>query len=204
MSDFDLERLGDVWRQQLDPAEMERLQRTAATVGRRARLAQLFDLGAALIVSTVVILLVWLHPTTQTMLIGGGAIVVMLVGQMRQRQLRAVELRALTGGTEDMLEQSLARVDATLKRTRFSLITLPPAILLGWLFMRAVTNQPVRSILPTFDTIWGRFFWNGGILILLAVIAAYFVITIRRDRQELERLTTMRDAYREERESSAG
>ena len=37
MSDFDLDRLGDVWRQQPDPAEMERLQRTAAAVSRRAR-----------------------------------------------------------------------------------------------------------------------------------------------------------------------
>ena len=42
MSDFDLDRLGDVWRQQPDPAEMERLRRTAIAVaasgGRRGLL----------------------------------------------------------------------------------------------------------------------------------------------------------------------
>ena len=45
MTDFDLDRLGDVWRQQPDPAEMERLQRSAAAVSRRARWAQLVDIA---------------------------------------------------------------------------------------------------------------------------------------------------------------
>ena len=45
MSDFDLDRLGDVWRQQPDPAEMERLQKSAAAVARRARRAQVVDVG---------------------------------------------------------------------------------------------------------------------------------------------------------------
>ena len=44
MSDFDLDRLGDVWRQQPDPAEMERLQRTAIAVARRARLSAILDI----------------------------------------------------------------------------------------------------------------------------------------------------------------
>ena len=47
MSDFDLDRLGDVWRQQPDPEEVARLQKSAAAVARRARLAQVIDIGAA-------------------------------------------------------------------------------------------------------------------------------------------------------------
>jgi len=203
MSDFDLERLGDVWRQQPDPAEMERLQRTAAMVSRRARWANVVDIGAAVIVSGVVILLVLANPSNETVLMGAAAILVLLVGQMRQRQLRLVELRALAGGTENMLEQSVARIEATLKRTRFSLFAMAPGILLGWIFMNAVTHEPVRKFLPdSFDTPFVRYFWIGGFLVLVAACALYLMFAIRRGKRELERLGKMRDAYREEREST--
>ena len=204
MSDFDLERLGDVWREQPDPAEMARLQRTAAEVARTARVAQIVDNGAAIAVATVVIVLVSLNPTINTFLMGSAAIAVLLISQLRQRKLRQVELRSLTGSTEEMLDQSIARVEATLKRTRFSLFAVGPSLLLGWIFMNAVTDQPVRGFLPdSFDELWLRLVWNGAILIGLAAGAVYFALAIRRGRQELERLVSMRDAYRHERESSA-
>lgn len=204
MTEIDLDRLGDVWRQQLDPAELERLQRAAAAVSRRARLANFVDLGAAIVVSGVVILLVLANPSYKTVLVGAAAILVLLVGQMRQRQLRLVELRALTGGTEDMLEQSIARVEATQKRTWFSLVAIGPGFLLGWIFMNVVTDEPVRNFLPeSFETPWVRLLWNGGFLVLLAACALYLWLAIRRSRHEFERLVAMREAYREEREFTA-
>jgi hypothetical protein len=201
MTDFDLDRLGDVWRQQPDPAEMERLQRTAATVSRRARWAQLIDAAAALVVASVVILLVAANPQTNTFVIGGAAILGLLGSHIRQRKLRQLELMSLTGGTEDMLNQSIARVEATLKRTRYSLVGLGPALVLGFVFMNAVTGRPVRGLLP--ETLWFRFLWTGGIILMVAAGIVYFLLSIRSGRQELERLVAMRDAYREERESSA-
>jgi uncharacterized membrane protein YedE/YeeE len=204
MSDFDLDRLGDVWRQQPDPAEMERLQRTAIAAARRARLAQIVDAGAALAVAAVVILLVAANPQTDTLVMGGTAILVLLGSHIRTRKLRQLELKSLTGGTEDMLNQAIVRIEATLKRTRYSLFALGPALLLGWVFMRSVTGRPVHGLLPViFDAPWFRFLWNGGILLVLAAGALYFFLSIRRGRQELDRLTAMRDAYRDERESSA-
>lgn len=204
MSDFDLERLGDVWRQQPDPAEMERLQRTAAAVSRRARVANLVDIGAAIVVAGVVILLVFSNPTRLTVVIGGGAILTLLVSHIRQRKLRQIELRSLTGTTEDMLDQSIARVEATLKRTRFSLYSIGPALLLGWIFMNAVSDQPVHSFLPSpFDEPWVRLLWSGAVLVILVACAVYFSLEIRNGRLELGRLVAMRDAYREERESNS-
>jgi Flp pilus assembly protein TadB len=202
MSDFDLERLGDVWRQQPDPAEMERLQRTAAAVSRRARFAHVVDNGAAVAVAGVMILLVLANPTPRTVLMGAAAIVILLIGQIRQRRHRLVELRALTGSTEDMLAQSVARIEATLKRTRFSLFAIGPGLALGWIFMNAVTEAPVRNLLHSLDDPLVRYLWIGGLLVLLVAWALYLMRAIRRDRHELERLTAMRDAYREERESS--
>ena len=204
MMDFDLDRLGDVWRQQPDPEEMARLQRTAAAVNRRARWGQIVDAGATLTVAAVVILLVATNPKIDTMVIGASALVILLASHVRQRRLRRVELKSLTGGTEEMLAQAADRIEATLKRTRYSLFGLAPALLLGLVFMRAVTDRPVRSFLPdSFDAPTVRLLWNGGILLVLAVGVVYFLISIRRGRQELERLAAMRDAYREERQSSA-
>ena len=202
MTDFDLDRLGDVWRQQPDQAEMERLQRTAAAVARRARWGQVIDAGSALLVAAVVILLVSANPAVDTMLMGAAAILVLLVGHSRQRQLRRIELKSLTGGTEEMLQQSLARIDATVKRARFSLLTLPPAIALGWLFMRTVTGAPIRGLVPSpASAPWFRFLWNGGLLVVLALGSIYLILAIRRGKLERGRIATMHDAYREERES---
>jgi hypothetical protein len=204
MTDFDLDRLGDVWRQQPDPEEMARLERTAAAVRRHARWGQFADAGSALAVAVIVILLVVSNPQTDTMLVGGAAILVLLGSHMRQRKLRQIELRSLAGGTEDMLDQSVARVEATLKRTRYSLFALGPCMLLGWIFMTAVTDRPVRGFLPdSFDDPKVRFLWNGAILLVLAAGSIYFLLSIRRNRQELDRLVSMREAYREERESTA-
>ena len=107
MSDFDLDRLGDVWRQQPDPAEMERLQRTAVAVARRARLAAIVDICAAVAVAAVVVILVLANPRSQTFVMGCAAILVLLGSNVRLRKLRQVELKGLTGTTEDMLDQSI-------------------------------------------------------------------------------------------------
>ena len=88
MSDFDLDRLGDVWRQQPDPAEMQRLQRTAAAVARRARLSAIVDVCAAVAVAAVVIILVVTNPNTRTVVMGTAAILVLLGSNIRQRKLR--------------------------------------------------------------------------------------------------------------------
>ena len=91
MIDFDLDRLGDVWRQRPDPAELEHLKRSADAVRRRARWAQLIDIVAALVVAAVVLLLVLSNPKADTLLVGGAAILMLLGTQVRSRRLRQRE-----------------------------------------------------------------------------------------------------------------
>ena len=55
MTDLDLDRLGDLWRQRPTPSEMESLRRTAEAVQRKARWGQWLDYGAAIVVA----LLLW-------------------------------------------------------------------------------------------------------------------------------------------------
>lgn len=197
MTDFDLDRLGDVWRQQPDPAEMERLQKTAARVSGRARLRQRTDIGASLIVAAIVILLVILNPGTRTLLMGGAAILVLLGSNIRQRRLRQVELKGLTGGTEEMLDRSIDRIGTTQRHNRISLIGLGPAIVMGSLFA-AVASRGGGSLLPHLGILW-----TAGWIAAAVALSIFLAYSIRRGRRELERLKAMRESYREEHESSA-
>jgi hypothetical protein len=198
MSDFDLDRLGDVWRQQPDPAEMERLRRSAAAVARRARLAQVIDIGAALAVSTVVILLVASNPKLDTFLMGAAAILVLLGSNIRLRKLRRIELMHLTGSTEEMLDQSITRVETTLRHHRFGLIGIVPAFVVGTLVAYATQGRAMFPALQSWSTF--RIFWVIAAFGLVGVAMVYSFRSMQRGKRELERLKAMREAYSRERE----
>lgn len=199
MSDFDLDRLGDVWRQQPDPAEMERLQRSATAVARRARLAQVTDIVVAVAVAAVVVFLVASNPKPATILMGAAAILVLLFSNIRLRKVRRIELEHLTGGTEEMLDQSIVRVETTLRHLRVSVISFPVAAVVGALvayaaqgrrILDAAQDWPLRSLLLPL-----------GIVVVVGVMV-FALRAIKRGRKELERLEAMREAYRREREST--
>jgi len=204
MSDFDLDRLGDVWRQQPDPAEMERLQRTAIAVARRARLAAIVDVCAAVAVAAVVIVLVITNPNMQTLVMGSAAILVLLGSNIRLRRLRQVELMGLTGTTEDMLDQSIARVETTLRHHKFTLFAAPFVLIGSWLgFATAAAPRP-ESIFGMLREIPGfRPILFATAMAALVALAIFLIVSIRRGRRELNRLNAMREAYRQERDSSA-
>jgi hypothetical protein len=202
MNEFDLDRLGDVWRQQPDPAELERLLRTAAAVRRRARLASIVDVGAAVIVGVVVVLLVLSSPKADTIAIGSAAILILLISNIRLRRLREVELRSLAGTTEAMLDQSIERVESTLRYRRFVLVGAGPALLIGYM----VASSAGRTFGATMDSLSGipgfRIAWAAAWLAVLIGTVLFVALSIRRSRRELERLRAMRDAYRQEGESA--
>lgn len=205
MNDFDLDRLGDVWRQQPDPGELEALRRSADYVRRRARWAQAVDIASALVVAGVILFLVLSNPQKDTLVVGSAAILVLLFGQQRQRRLRREELKGLTGSAEEMLVQSVVRAEATLRRTKFSLFTLPPALGLGIVLSYVVDTGAEGELLtrfssdPTISTLLKVLI---GVLVIIAGV--YLVSSMRRHREELERLKGLSDAYRQEREVSAG
>ncbi|HEV2865302.1 MAG TPA: hypothetical protein VGX37_02200 [Allosphingosinicella sp.] len=200
MTDIDLERLGSVWRQQPDPEELERLQRSAAAVSRRARLAQFVDVGAAILVALVVMVLVVSSGRVETVALGGAAILVLLVSNIRLRRLRQVELRSMGGSTEDMLDQAIERVENTLKYKRFSLVAIGPALAAGYLVAWS-TDRSVGSLVDSVRNLSGvGRWWAVAWLIVFAVIAIYALLSMRRSRSELERVAAMREVYRQESE----
>lgn len=198
MTDLDLERLGDMWRQQPDPAELERLHRSANIVRRRARLKQVSDVAAAVIVGGVVLFLVISSGKIEAAMAGSAAILVLLVSNVRQRRLRQVELRSLSGATEDMLDQSIARVETTLRHNRISLAAIGPVVALGTIFAASVENGqgPLGSFLSADPVLRGL--WWGGALAVLAATILVPLLSIRRGKRELQRLHALRNSYRAE------
>ena len=203
MTDLDLERLGDVWRQQPDPAELAELQRTAESVRRRARWAQRFDTIVAVLISVIIALLALRNPQVDTLLVGGGAILLMLTGQWRQRKLRAAELRSLTGSTEDMIEQSIERVTATWKRNRLGLTLAAPGLLIGALVAFTLESSSGGELATRLAAYRGL----RTLILLIAALAIAATVAqlfrqVGRSRRELERLKSLREAYRQEQERS--
>ncbi|HEX8641578.1 MAG TPA: hypothetical protein VF704_10545 [Allosphingosinicella sp.] len=204
MTDLDLERLGDMWRQQPDPAELERLQRSANAVRRRARLQQVTDLAAAILVGGVVLFLVISSGKTEAALVGSAAILVLLFSNLRQRRLREVELRSLSGTTEEMLDQSIERVEATLRFNRITILAIGPVIGLTLLFMAAADAGDIPALRhaissdPRFGVLW----FAVGIALLASVVVFLF-LSIRRGQRELQRLVALRSSYGGEAEQRA-
>lgn len=205
MTDFDLERLGNVWRKQPDARQLEELKRSAEAVRRRARWSQLIDSAAAALVAGVVTFLVIASPRLETILIGGGAILLLLYGQYRHRRLREEELRGLGGSAEAMLDQSIARLRATLKRTRFQLLGIAPSVVVGLVVANTVDRDAGGGLLS--DVVARPVM---GIVIVLAalialgVMASWFVRSMRHDRRELKSLLVLRQAYRDEPDPTPG
>ena len=202
MNDLDLDRLGDVWRQRPDPEELDELKRAAEAVRRRAKWSQVVDVVAAVAVAGVVLFLVLSNPTTDTLLVGGAAILILLVSQIRSRRLRQQELRSLTGSVEQMLDQSIERVQATLKRARSGLIFLVPGVLLGYFVAFVVERRSGTEISERFNAQPGLS-TIIYVVAVLAIIGAFVQVvrTLRQSRRELARLKALRDSYRQEQDT---
>ena len=202
MNDLDLEGLGDIWRQRPDPKELDELKRAAEAVRRRAKWSQVVDVVAAIAVAGVVLFLVLSNPTADTLLVGGGAILILLVSQIRSRRLRQQELRSLSGSVEQMLDQSIERVQATLRRARSGLIFLVPALLVGYFVAYVVERRSGTEISERFNA---QPELSTIILVVagLAIAGGFVQVvrTLRKSRRELERLKVLKDSYRQEQET---
>lgn len=204
MTDFDLDRLGEMWRKAPDPAEMEKLRQTAEAVGRRARRAQRTEAALALVVSAAMLALALANPKLSTLLIAAAAIALMLGSSLRQRKLRALETKELTGTAEQMLDQAIARVRATLKRVRAGLFVAVPGVIIGVAFGTALRNGPDGNIVGRIiDRLSGDPMAAAQLAAVLLALHVYVFVVMRRSRQELKRLTTLLKAYRHEAETTS-
>ena len=204
MTEIDLDRLGDVWRQQPDPAEMEELLRSASKVSRRAKFSQIVDAVGVVVAIMVVVALVTLNPRTEFLALGGATMFVLLVSNVRLRKLRQVELRSLTGSAEDMIEQSIERVENTINYQRLCLFAMMPVLIAAYSAASLFVDHPRGGLL---DFIFGsapavRVLWVGAGIGAMAGLTVLMAASLRRNRRELGKLCAMRDAYREEREST--
>ncbi|HKR25647.1 MAG TPA: hypothetical protein VJS15_10330 [Allosphingosinicella sp.] len=204
MTEIDLDRLGDVWRQQPDPAAIEELSRSAGKVRRRAKVSQIVDAVGAVVAIMVVLALMILNPRPEFLALGGATMFVLLVSNIRLRKLRQIELRNLTGSAEDMIEQSIERVKKTINYQRLCLFAMMPVLIAGYSAASLLVDHSRGGLLDfIFDSAPAvRVLWVGAGIGAMAGLTLLMAASLRRNRRELGKLCAMRDAYREEREST--
>ena len=198
MTDLDLERLGDVWRQRPDQAEMDALQRAAAAASRRARYSWIFNLTMGAAAVGAVIFLALANPRAEVVTIAGGAVLLLIYTSIRQRRLRQVELQGFAGSTEVMLSQLIERTEARLKYNRFLARVAAPMALAIFLF-RTISRAPRTTSIPSALTeALAHPLVLGAIIPGVAAAILVLLIAIRRDRRKLERLQAMAEIYQRE------
>jgi len=203
MTDFDLDRLGELWREDPETAQIERLRQSAMAVSRRGRLAQLADAIGAVVAGIGLVAVAAIGHNPKTFVAAGAALLLMLFSVMRNRKLREAEIRMLTGTTEEMLDQSIDRARARHKRMRFNLLFSPLSIpVILWMIstrdrgpgglQAAIARHPVLPLEVL-----------GVIALVIVGIAFVYIRSLPRSRAELERLESLRDAYRRERNEAS-
>ena len=201
--DLDLDRLGDLWRTEPDPQEMQRLQRAATSAARRARWGQVSDYLLAALVSIAIIAIVASNPSLKVGLAGAAAILVMLFGTNYQRRLRRTELKALTGSSEEMLDQSIERLVATRKRAAFGLLMAIPSVLIGLGLGAVIESDSSELIARWRENPEALRLFEAVVVGVLVMFLVQMFVAARRSRTELARLRALREAYRQENESAA-
>jgi len=205
MIDRELDDLGGLWRQEPDRAEIEALRRSAARIARRGRMARAIEGGFAGLIAIVALVIVVARPSFDVALMGGTVILILLISQMRQRRLREVELKSLTGSAAEMLDQSIARVDAAIRRNRFGLIGMVPALAVTLVFAHLAERRRGAPIIP-YELVPSD--WRG-IGMLIAVLAVVIVVVrtiqaMRAGRREVERLRDVRRLFADESDDFEG
>jgi hypothetical protein len=203
MSDFDLDRLGEMWRQDPEPAEIEHLRATARTVSRRARMAQFVDTVGAFVVGMALVALVIVSQSPKTFVAVSAALLLMAFSVINNRKLREAEIRMLTGTTEEMIDQSIERLVSKRKRMRFNTLSMPFVLPIGiWLI--ASRDRGYGSFEAAFaEDAMLRFALITLVLVCLLGPPLLYARPYLRSRREQAQLELLREAYRRERNTQA-
>jgi hypothetical protein len=163
----------------------------------------LLDYGLAAIAVGIVLLIIGFNPKLEAVLVGTAAVVVAVMSLTGRKRARRIELESLAGDTESMLESSIARVEARLKRSKSGLMVIGPSILLGILFGFIVDQGGGGAALPTIEgEAWRGLVVRGLFIFIVVVTVVQLVLAVRRGRAELDRLIQLREAYRLEHEGT--
>jgi hypothetical protein len=203
VNEFDLDRLGSLWRTEPGAEELRELRRSAESARRRAYWTSLLDYGLAGVAVGTVLLILAFNPKFEAIMVGAAAVVVAIISLTGRKRARRIELQSLAGDTESMLESSIARVETNLKRSKSGLMVIGPSILLGVLFGFIVDKGGGGAALPTLEAdAWRGLVVRGLLIFIIGATIIQLILSVRRSRAELDRLFQLREAYRLEHEAT--
>ena len=198
MTDPDLQKLADLWRE-TDAAEPQpAFEAMARKARRRGRIFAWLDFAAvAFILATSVIGFV-MKPGAITMVAAIALIVTTVIVTRKRRQIKQMTRTLDTASREAFVDTCISNATANLRRTRLSLAFFPLGVVVALTYKMALRAGGRTELIPATFVEWVQTPRGIITLALLVLLFAWGVGTARRIRRELRRLEELRAAYSEE------
>jgi hypothetical protein len=201
----DFQGLAELWREGEDDKRGDTLVALSKTAIRRARRQEWIEIAIAVLLAAGVLVVVLRRGELPQMVVGALIIALLIWSSRKRYRLRRMEWLTLSGDRTTFLLASIARVRARMQRSWWSTVLLMPAVLLGTVFARAARDAGNGAPLVDRLLIEGSSFGTlAAGLSGIAVMLAYLLYQLRRQRAQLARLNDMFESYRREAAQDAG
>lgn len=194
MNDPELEELAGLWREP-DGADEAALVELARKAPRKARLLAYGDAAWLVLVGGSVIVTTWLHPNMLSISAAIVTLALIVWLNWRRRKLRNMSGSLVTRDRSAFLAGTIRIIQNDLRRVTFSLVTLPPGLLLAILF-RVTTKDP-SDPLGAIAT-WATSPRGAVALIVLSGLVFFTFRSRLRLSTQLKGLKELQKAYAEE------
>jgi hypothetical protein len=199
MTGIDLEEYAALWQAEPTQAEEREFQALADGAARRAQFVQYAEHGLAVMLLVAVLIAVVMAPAPATVGIGLLSIAALAWSSWRRHLLGQIAFLVETSDRSRIVAHAIVAARANLRRSTLGLGLFLPGILLGALLTHSF-NQ--KGDLSDFAEVFfgGALHWPEGyaILFLLVVLGAQLIRANIGFREELQRLESLQEAYREE------
>ena len=201
MTPYDLPQFAALWREQIAPDELRRLQDMAGKIERRARRKQLVDLAMAVAAVGLFLLFMWLHPVSPAFKLGFALLAAVIVWRgWGRREITKASRAAAIHDPSAFFESAMKNARAEIRHSTTDLwLTVAVIILAPLLVFRARGWNDIDSVLRY--TIELNF---TKTIAATAVFILAFAFYVRENIRLRERLRRLEGMSREWAEQAAG
>jgi hypothetical protein len=201
MTDPELRELADLWQQpdQSEAAgESDRLQAMARRARRRGRYLAYADWALAFLLVGGTVFALSSSPGPHTTFAAAALLIATIWLTWQRRRLRQMSATLDTADRQSFIASSARGARGNLRRAALTIASLPPLVILSLLVKISFREGGYVSDFGQALLAWARSPRGMISLVIFALIIAWSVRSIRRSREELKRLDSLRRAYEEE------
>ncbi|HEX8261575.1 MAG TPA: hypothetical protein VF547_01745 [Allosphingosinicella sp.] len=197
MTDPDLQRLADLWREP-DAADQGAFEALARRARLRGRIVAYLNFAAVAVTVGGVAIGVFMKPGTVTMVAAIALILVTVVVLRKRRQIKQMTRTLETAGREAFIETSISNATANLRRTRLSLSFFPIGVVVALFYKMSVRVGGRTELMLDAFLEWAPSPRGLVTFAILGLLFAWGLRSASRTKRELRQLEELRSAYAEE------